>query len=205
MTDTHDVGGDPGATPPPDLQAALSATMGTACHACGDPVCGHDVLLALLLGYRDTPCCHACLARDTGQPPAELCERTLSWVMADDRYLRTWLWASRTEHDDDLLRPTCLWPAVARAPQAAQTPASGTTMAADVHWDAGDLGCGELVLELRQRMRAMAPGQVLALRATDPGAPLDIPAWCDLTGHALLRAAHPDYLLRRKSDVPPPP
>ena len=36
-------------------------------------------------------------------------------------------------------------------------------------WDAGALGCGELVLELRNRMRAM-PGGVLKVIATDPGA-----------------------------------
>ena len=53
-------------------------------------------------------------------------------------------------------------------------------------WDAGALGCGELVLELRNRLRAM-PGGVLKVVATDPGAPADIPAWCRLTGNALLR------------------
>ncbi len=51
-------------------------------------------------------------------------------------------------------------------------------------WDAGNLGCGELVLELRGRLTAM-PGQVLRVIALDPGAPEDIPAWCRLTGHKL--------------------
>lgn len=51
-------------------------------------------------------------------------------------------------------------------------------------WDAGQLGCGELVLELRGRLQAM-PGKVLRVIALDPGAPEDIPAWCRLTGHAL--------------------
>jgi tRNA 2-thiouridine synthesizing protein A len=53
-------------------------------------------------------------------------------------------------------------------------------------WDAGDLGCGELVLELRLRMRRLASGEVLRLTARDPGAPADLPAWCGLTGHRLL-------------------
>jgi tRNA 2-thiouridine synthesizing protein A len=44
----------------------------------------------------------------------------------------------------------------------------------------------------------MAPGAVLRLIALDPGAPADIPAWCRLTGHALLDHAHPVYLIRRK-------
>lgn len=55
----------------------------------------------------------------------------------------------------------------------------------DEVWDAGSLGCGELVLELRGRLMAM-PGHVLRVIALDPGAPEDIPAWCRLTGHALL-------------------
>ncbi len=64
--------------------------------------------------------------------------------------------------------------------------------------DAGGKGCGELVFDLMLRMRALAPGQVLRLVATDPGAPHDVPAWCRLTGHALVRADPPCYLIRRK-------
>jgi tRNA 2-thiouridine synthesizing protein A len=70
--------------------------------------------------------------------------------------------------------------------------------AVDATWDAGDLGCGELVLELRFRLEAMRPGQVLRLIALDPGAPADVPAWCCLTGHALVAAEHPVYLIARK-------
>jgi tRNA 2-thiouridine synthesizing protein A len=72
------------------------------------------------------------------------------------------------------------------------------THTVDAAWDAGELGCGELVLELRFRLEAMRPGQILRLIALDPGAPADLPAWCGLTGHTLLAAAHPVYLIRRK-------
>ncbi len=70
--------------------------------------------------------------------------------------------------------------------------------AADAEWDAGDMGCGELVLELRLRLKAMAPGSILKLIARDPGAPEDLPAWCGMTGHTLLTAHHPEYWIRRK-------
>ena len=69
---------------------------------------------------------------------------------------------------------------------------------ADVEWNAGDLGCGDLVLQLMIRMKAMAPGQVLRLVALDPGAPADIPAWCRMTGHTLVSQQHPVYLIQRK-------
>jgi tRNA 2-thiouridine synthesizing protein A len=68
----------------------------------------------------------------------------------------------------------------------------------DAEWDAGDLGCGDLVLALWGRLQALPPGQVLKLTALDPGAPADIPAWCRLTGHALVDERHPVYLIRRK-------
>ena len=84
-------------------------------------------------------------------------------------------------------------PACARPP----VPAAATGVRADEEWDAGDLGCGELVLELRERLGRMQPGQVLKLTAVDPGAPADIPAWCRMTGHTLVREEQPYYHIRR--------
>jgi tRNA 2-thiouridine synthesizing protein A len=68
----------------------------------------------------------------------------------------------------------------------------------DAVWDAGELACGELVLELRMRLDRMRPGRVLKLIALDRGAPADLPAWCRLTGHTLVSQAHPVYYIRRK-------
>jgi tRNA 2-thiouridine synthesizing protein A len=68
----------------------------------------------------------------------------------------------------------------------------------DVVWDAGDLACGDLLVQLRLRVDAMEPGRVLRLVALDSGAVADLPAWCRLTGHALLAAEHPVYLIRKK-------
>jgi tRNA 2-thiouridine synthesizing protein A len=55
----------------------------------------------------------------------------------------------------------------------------------DLEWNAGELSCGDLVLELRQRMRG-APGKVIKVIALDAGAPSDLPAWCRMTGNPLL-------------------
>jgi tRNA 2-thiouridine synthesizing protein A len=75
-------------------------------------------------------------------------------------------------------------------------PAGPTAIATE--WDAGELGCGELLLALRDRLQALQPGQVLKLTALDPGARADIPAWCRLTGHVLVEERHPAYLIRRR-------
>lgn len=72
------------------------------------------------------------------------------------------------------------------------------SMTEDDRWDAGDMGCGELVLELRTRLLAM-PGRVLKVLATDAGAPQDIPAFCRLTRHELLHAAAPEYWIRART------
>ena len=72
---------------------------------------------------------------------------------------------------------------------------------ADAEWDAGELACGPLVLQLRKRLRAM-PGQVLKVTARDPGAPADLPAFCRLTDNPLLHR-DPDttsYWIRSRTD-----
>ena len=69
---------------------------------------------------------------------------------------------------------------------------------ADEEWNAGAMGCGELVLELRLRLVPLRPGQLFRLVATDPGAREDLPAWCRMTGHILIAARHPVYHIRRK-------
>lgn len=49
--------------------------------------------------------------------------------------------------------------------------------------DGGDRACGELLLALHARLRDVPAGTRVRLVATDPAAPLDVPAWCHLTGH----------------------
>ena len=67
----------------------------------------------------------------------------------------------------------------------------------DHEWNAGDLGCGELVLGVRKRLRAH-PQQVLRLIALDAGAAVDLQAFCNMTGDELLAvdADHKTYWLR---------
>jgi tRNA 2-thiouridine synthesizing protein A len=67
-------------------------------------------------------------------------------------------------------------------------------------FDAGDMGCGQLVFELSARMKRLTPGDRLELVARDPGAPTDLPAWCRMTGHRLVSANHPVYVIERKEN-----
>ena len=68
--------------------------------------------------------------------------------------------------------------------------------------DGGDLACVRLLLELRNRISGLPAGTLIHLTASDPAAPVDLPAWCHLTGHAYLGAvpaATPTYALRTVS------
>ena len=71
---------------------------------------------------------------------------------------------------------------------------------APAQWNAGNLGCGELIAELARQIRSIKPDALLEVTAVDSGAPEDIPAWCRMTGHVLEKSAHPLYLIRRRSD-----
>ena len=69
--------------------------------------------------------------------------------------------------------------------------------------DGGDRACVDLLLEVRSRICGLPGGTLIHLIASDPAAPVDLPAWCHLTGHAylgLVRAAEGlTYVLRTVS------
>ena len=52
--------------------------------------------------------------------------------------------------------------------------------------DASGLSCPMPVVKAGKEMRALAPGQVLKIVATDRGALADIPAWAEDTGNELV-------------------
>jgi tRNA 2-thiouridine synthesizing protein A len=82
--------------------------------------------------------------------------------------------------------------------RSAGGPPCDPSMAHDAVWDAGELGCGELLMGLRLHLSALPPQGVLMITALDPAAPEELPAWCRLTGHHLRRAEHPTYFIQRK-------
>lgn len=54
--------------------------------------------------------------------------------------------------------------------------------------DARRLLCPMPVIRTQQRVAELAPGDVLEVWCSDPGARHDIPAWCRVNGHRLLEA-----------------
>jgi tRNA 2-thiouridine synthesizing protein A len=178
------------------LLADVDRLRGAACPACAAPMDGRGILAAIWLGFRDAPRCTACVAHGLGRAPEEFRRSVRDALLRRECFREAWeATVDRDGPEDD-------GPADARPRSSAShsrlRPADVAPPSAT--WDAGDLGCGDLVLELRTRLRAMAPGATLELIAHDLGAPEDLPAWCGLTGHRLLRAAPPVYLIQRKDD-----
>ncbi|WP_319823967.1 sulfurtransferase TusA family protein [Thalassovita sp.] len=72
----------------------------------------------------------------------------------------------------------------------------------DQELDASGLLCPLPVLKARKRLLSMQPGQVLRLVATDPAAVIDVPHFCNESGHILDGTADEGgaqvYLIRHK-------
>jgi tRNA 2-thiouridine synthesizing protein A len=179
-----------------ELVEKVAAIKGTACQACGRPLCGHEAVVAVVMGFGGSPRCLPCLAAPLGSPTPSLLDDVHAHVVRRDCYLAGWRWAAANEPDG------CEWGNPAQAtpddgdePDRAPPPATAGEPSA-TSWDAGTIGCGELVLELRERLAPLSAGVLFELVARDPGAREDIPAWCTMTRHTLVQARHPAYVIR---------
>ncbi len=183
------------------LLADLQSLSGHSCKRCGSVLCHHEALFSISMGFKNAPLCCACLANEVEREPVQMRDELWSFIVHRPCHRAGWAWANREEGYEPGTLPACLWPSPRQAGEryrevaAVEKPNEPNESET---WDAGDMGCGDLVLELRTRLRAMKPHQVLRITATDPGAPEDIPAWCRLTGHTLLKAEHPEYWIERK-------
>lgn len=165
-----------------DILATLDRLRGAACSSCRRGLCGHAVLMSMATGFKNEPQCMDCLAESLERERDTLRDEAYAFIRSKECFRVGWTVATRREGFEEPGIPPCL-----------ESP-----MKADAEWDAGDMGCGDLVMELRLKLKAMGPGRVIHVVAKDPGAPEDMPAWCKLTGHTLLKAEHPDYWIRRK-------
>ncbi|MBG0817203.1 sulfurtransferase TusA family protein [Planomonospora sp. ID82291] len=85
-------------------------------------------------------------------------------------------------------------------------PGNETTDCGPAVLDGEDRRCVQLLIELRRLVTGLAPGTVVHLITADPAAPIDLPAWCHLTGHAYLGptgayAPHAAYALAVAADA----
>ncbi|MDH5300137.1 MAG: sulfurtransferase TusA family protein [Gammaproteobacteria bacterium] len=64
--------------------------------------------------------------------------------------------------------------------------------------DARRLLCPMPVIRTQNKVKQLAPGDILEVFCTDPGVKADIPAWCRINGHHVLgiREENGDIIVR---------
>lgn len=175
---------------------------GSHCIECGMDLCGHQIVINVILGLKTTLRCLECNARQLDQPRQQMRDHLFQYVRRRDCYRQAWESEKGCAANPDNQLPSCLWQTGEVSDTSGEARGSPSlpekAVSADVEWDAGDMSCGDLVLALRIRLQALEPETILKIIAHDPAAPEDLPAWCRLTGHRLLSASHPEYLIERK-------
>lgn len=68
----------------------------------------------------------------------------------------------------------------------------------DDEFDGGDETCGRVIVNLHLYLRDQEPGLKILVISRDPGAPIELPAWCRMTSNELTKSSHPYYLITLK-------
>ena len=170
----------------------LRHLAGGSCTDCGMPYSARDAVFSIALGMKNAPRCLPCTSRRLQRDESELRSDLLNYVHRRECYRKAW---QEAEQMDSVapIEPS------SSAPQSPRHDA-GEAIPVAAEWDAGGMGCGELVMALRLRLQGLPAGAVIRVTATDPAAPEDLPAWCRLCRHTLVAMNHPHYWIRRKGD-----
>jgi TusA-related sulfurtransferase len=68
----------------------------------------------------------------------------------------------------------------------------------DDEFDGGEETCGRVIVNLHLYIRDQEPGVRILVISRDPGAPVELPAWCRMTKNELTEMQHPYYLITLK-------
>src|SRR5688572_5423306 len=134
-----------------DILRELSVLEGSPCAECGRLLCGHHALVALVMGFKSAPRCASCLAGALELEYVKFRDQVVALVQHRDCYRSGWTWAGRRENLSDPLEPECLWRRGKSRRPVKKPPKPDSATTSDADWDAGGMGCGDLVLELRLR------------------------------------------------------
>lgn len=68
----------------------------------------------------------------------------------------------------------------------------------DDEFDGGEETCGRVIVNLHLYLRDQQPGARILVISRDPGAPVELPAWCRMTRNEMTEMQHPYYLITLK-------
>jgi TusA-related sulfurtransferase len=119
----------------------------------------------------------------------QVAEQHAYCTVKEDRIVDMWLICSGFRRDLNYSQAGAL-----AAIQTAQPHLGG-----DVFYDAGSKSCTEGPLdEINRLLRSLVHGQTLEIHATNPSIAGDLPAWCHLTGHTLVKNDGAYYLIQHR-------
>ena len=179
-----------------EVLAELELHRGCTCPGCNDTVSGHDVVMSVAMGFKGAPRCLSCLAITFHRAKEDFRAYVLEYILSRECYTTAWNRADALEESEPGAGAQDIPATGIQMPDTPESP--GVSVPEDVFWDAGPMQCADLVLELRLRLQSLSTGNVLKVRATDPAAPIDLPAWCRISRHELLHSEHPDYWIRQR-------
>ena len=117
----------------------------------------------------------------------EIIEQQIYTIIREERFADLWLLCSG-------FRPK---QASSDAPDVQGQPTIQPQLGGDQFYNAGDRGCAEGPLdEISALMSHMKTGQSLEIYATDPSVARDLPAWCHLSGHEMVKNSGNFFLIR---------
>jgi TusA-related sulfurtransferase len=71
----------------------------------------------------------------------------------------------------------------------------------DDEFDGGEETCGRVIVNLYLYIRDQEPGRRILVISRDPGAYVELPAWCRMTDNQLTEMQHPFYLITLKPSL----
>ncbi len=71
----------------------------------------------------------------------------------------------------------------------------------DDEFDGGEETCGRVIVNLHLYTRDLDQDTLLLVISKDPGAPVELPAWCRMTKNQLVKTKHPYYLIQIKPET----
>lgn len=192
------------------------AALGT-CSFCDEGICEHHELIARAMGFKGVAICFACLGEKLEIPDDELVDATLGYVVHKDCYTEEWRAILPCAQDGRGITLPCIpAPVGERYATLAEPPQEGAGAptaepedareAVPADWeytdlfDGGETACGDLLFDLRIHFKGLAGGTRVLIRSVDAGSPVDLPAWCRVTGHRLCAQTHPFYLVKKKEE-----
>ncbi len=92
------------------LIAALRVVGQGPCPSCAKPLCHHEALISLAMGFKAAPLCLACLAAQLGQDHLALRNQVTAYIQRRDCFRGAWEWAGEQEGFGAAPKPACVFP-----------------------------------------------------------------------------------------------